>query len=460
MDGSPSPKYPVVLRFAGMFPHQLGKFQMHGRREGGDLGHIDMSRFDPNRPPLIGGVDWLEKAHAEVEWMRTENFADELASLEKRRRKADVIRRTSEGPKDPWRASRHGPMREVILTANKEFFGDGLENFFGETSNVDSFRELAVSWLKENFGEDCIHARDDLDEEAYHIHAIIMPRVNEVMTRKAKNGEVQNIASRYMLQPSKHPLIKDYEAAQDSVGIWFSGIGLVRGEPRKKAWRDAVAKGEEPPKKRQHVKPRVWREQEEARLDAKRTRADERKAELDQQQRITAQRIEAVTRRETQVAEREADAEAILTVAEAVAQGAMQVDEAGAVKWRPSERSRPEVASAIAAGQRRPKAVKRLFATLGKAVARMRGDLATQIEADVRSEYQDGFDALSSAREVAVDLVATLEPSLRPRAQSKLTLLKQHLSAAGHFAARVIVRRDRQAEKGPRATNEDKRDDL
>ncbi|WP_330629382.1 hypothetical protein RPE78_17490 (plasmid) [Thioclava litoralis] len=169
MDGSPLAKYPVVLRFKGMFPHQLGKFQMHGRREGGDLGHIDMGRFDPNRPPLIGGVDWLEKAHTEVEWMRAENFANELASLEKRRRKADVIRRTSEGPKNPWRASKHGPMREVILTANKKFFGDGLEDFFGETSNVDSFRELAVSWLKENFGEDCIHARDDLDEEAYHI---------------------------------------------------------------------------------------------------------------------------------------------------------------------------------------------------------------------------------------------------------------------------------------------------
>lgn len=110
-------------------------------------------------------------------------------------------------------------MREVILTANKDWFAGDLSIFFGESESQreKAFGEYAVAWLKEHFGDDVIHARADRDEAAYHIHAVIMPRAKvEIAKPKAKTPTAS--ATRWMLQPSIHPMIEDYEAAQDSVG--------------------------------------------------------------------------------------------------------------------------------------------------------------------------------------------------------------------------------------------------
>ncbi len=83
--------------------------------------------------------------------MTAENFAAELEALEKRKRKKDIERRIVEGPKQPWRPTRHGPMREVILTVNKDWFDGDMSAFFGEGGNQreEEFGELAVAWLKD-----------------------------------------------------------------------------------------------------------------------------------------------------------------------------------------------------------------------------------------------------------------------------------------------------------------------
>ena len=72
-----------------------------------------------------------------------------------------------------------------------------------------------------------------------------------------------------MLQPSIPPIIRDYKAAQDSVGEFFSDIGLVRGERRKQAIREALENGKTPPETRRHVRPEKWRELKEKRLAEK-----------------------------------------------------------------------------------------------------------------------------------------------------------------------------------------------
>lgn len=77
--------HPVVLRFAELFPAQLSGYQMHGERQGGDVGHIDPDRSALNRI-LIGPDDWQEKALAEIEAIRHENLAEELAALKARGR--------------------------------------------------------------------------------------------------------------------------------------------------------------------------------------------------------------------------------------------------------------------------------------------------------------------------------------------------------------------------------------
>jgi hypothetical protein len=38
----------------------------------------------------------------------------------------------------------------------------------------DQLQTLAIEWLLKEFGEDCVHARVNRDEEAYRIHAVIV----------------------------------------------------------------------------------------------------------------------------------------------------------------------------------------------------------------------------------------------------------------------------------------------
>ena len=251
--------FAIAMRMAGLRPENLIGYEFHRQRRGGDQSNIDPMRSHLNRR-LIGDEDWASTALAEIREMQAENFANELEKLERRRRKTEMERRFAEGPRDPWVASRHGPMREIILTANRKWFE--AAGPAGEAK----FEELAIGWLVEHFGEDCVHARADLDEEVYHVHAVIMPRA------VAKDG-------RRLLQPSKHAMIRDYEAAQDSVGDWFAELGLVRGKREAKDIRNAArfnaqiradaASGApdlllraevEVPKRRRHVSPRKWRE--------------------------------------------------------------------------------------------------------------------------------------------------------------------------------------------------------
>ena len=46
MDGASfKTEYPVVMRFAGLYPHQFAGCEAHRLRKGGDLGHV----IDPGR---------------------------------------------------------------------------------------------------------------------------------------------------------------------------------------------------------------------------------------------------------------------------------------------------------------------------------------------------------------------------------------------------------------------------
>jgi hypothetical protein len=290
-----SKQHPIVLRFAGLHPSDISGYEAHRLRKYGDLGHIDRAKPKPRL--LIGAANWAEEALTEIKLIKIETFAAELSGLDARNRRKDMKRRRIEGPRDPWRASRHGPLREVILTANKEWFEETQSNDeLFNTDREEQFEKHAVAWLKENFGDDVIHARADTDEQAYHIHAVIMPRATV-----HKYG-----VECHVLQPSIHPLIKNYEAAQDSVGEWFSEVGLVRGEARKQAIRDALNNGKAPPEKRRHVRPAEWRAQEELRL---------------------AKEVANLETRRREVAEREDIAEDVITYAEAVCCG--EIDEEG-----------------------------------------------------------------------------------------------------------------------------------
>jgi hypothetical protein len=100
--------------------------------------------------------------------MALENYDAELASLAKRGRKTCLERRIAEGPKQPWRPSRAGPMREAILAVSRAWFEGGEQAVHpGQlTLRESQFERYAVSWLQEHFGDDVVHARADRDEVA------------------------------------------------------------------------------------------------------------------------------------------------------------------------------------------------------------------------------------------------------------------------------------------------------
>lgn len=170
-------RFRVVLRYAAMSPALLARYCMHLERAAGSYGHVDETRSHLNRR-IIGEADWMEKALAEIDDMKTENDAKELQVLSRQNRKKALTRRMMEGPKDPWRASRHGPMREVILTAHHDFFAGDVDAFLdpdGGNTREREFVKLGRSWLLDTFGKDVIEAHYDCDERSLHIHASSCP---------------------------------------------------------------------------------------------------------------------------------------------------------------------------------------------------------------------------------------------------------------------------------------------
>lgn len=404
----PSPKFAVVCRFQGLFPADIGGYEKHRTRNGGDLGHVDPSRSHLNRR-VIGEADWAARTTAMIEDMKAENYADEIETLTRRRRKKQLKERMAEGPRDPWRATRHGPMREVILTANRDWF-DALPTAVSREARAQAFEDAARDWLLENFGEDVVHARADLDEQAFHIHAVIVPKVQVDL-----NG-----TKRWMLQPSKHNLIKNYEAAQDSVGKHFAPLGLMRGERRAEAVRKARQNGDEPPAYRQHVRTVDWRKAEDARIVETRSELDSRanaltddETHLERGQDAVTVREEAIALREGATADRERvaetkeqEADAVLAIAQGVAAGAFDIDDnAGAPVLIETPVANPRLLSKLRARMALSSSGRgRALHMFSKALARLRKQTRDEAKAVVARDTVE----IQSADEKIVEIAARL----------------------------------------------------
>ncbi|WP_340108455.1 plasmid recombination protein [Pikeienuella sp. HZG-20] len=427
------PEHPVVLRFAGMFPADLGGYETHRTRKGGDLGHVNPNPPRPNRV-LIGPRDWAARARAMIDKMKTENYADELEPLTRQRRTSQIKKRMVEGPRDPWRATRHGPLREVILTANRKWFEKMDPNPVG-TTRERAFEDLAVAWLKDSFGDDVVHARADLDETTYHIHAVIVPAVEINL-----NG-----ATRRMLQPSKHALIKDYEAAQDSVGAWFAPIGLVRGERRAAAVKAARQVDEEPPEYRQYARTAEWRADQELMIERATGKIEKREADCataeaaiaarradiaaredaarGEDQRLAAERKKL--REERRAAKDKAEAaDAVLAVADGLASGALEVSDDGGA---PRLGFAPDAAPAVRQGlreriRRSPLGASRAGRAFSAAFHRFRARALAEAEAAVSRDAAE----IKRADDVIFEIASHLPMAERKR----IADIRKRLTAA------------------------------
>ncbi|WP_375691444.1 plasmid recombination protein [Pseudooceanicola sp. LIPI14-2-Ac024] len=414
-------KFRVVLRMRGMFPKDLAGYEAHRLRKGGDISHIDKTRSHLNRS-FIGKETWAADAQDKIQEIRLQNFLDEVTALRKRKRKKDAERRLAEGPKDPWRATRHGPLREIILTANRAYFEDEVAEFFGENREAE-FQACAENWLRKEFKGDIIHARVDRDETAFHVHAVLLPIERVEMTRtNKKTGETKVIAVRQMLQPSKHDLIKDYEQAQDSAGAAFSVVNLQRGERRAAVIRQARAAGQPLPKRRYHARTSEWRAEQELKLEA-------RKANLNEREKALDQRDGRLDTRDAALAVREAEIDSIDAAFEGVESGALTFDESGDVPrleaTTPEEKLAPEPARLMQRLMASPKGRTRATALIG----RLFGGLKRRAREDAEQALRRDIAEIGKARDLLQGFVSRLSGEVATSGKATLKGLTRSLMA-------------------------------
>ena len=279
----------------------------------------------------------------------------------------------------------------MLLTANKEWFEhtESSDEMFN-TKREEDFERLAKAWLEANFGDDVIHARADTDEQAFHIHAVIMPRA----TVQKYGVECR------VLQPSIHPLIKNYEAAQDSVGAWFKPLGLTRGEPRKQAIRDVLNNGREPPVNPRHVRPAVWRAKEKKQLA-------EKAAKLETQER--------------EVLAREEVAQDVIAFADAVSTGA--VDENGQAIDANLPKDKSERVSSLPLRK-----ASYGFAAARKAFRAVAKRLRSRAEAEAKREAEEMVAAETAAIKDAEDVIVEIAQLLPLGLRAKVAAVRRKLT--------------------------------
>ncbi|WP_322866062.1 hypothetical protein U5922_007555 [Aquicoccus sp. G2-2] len=258
----------VVLRFASMFPGAMARMQMHAKRRGGPLDHVEMEFIQRNRTIL--GENFVAEVNAEIHQMMAENQDAEVVALKAQKRRKQAEARQERGLVEPWKASEHGPLREVILTAHKDHFraepdasddevlityGIGPE---GETRinrlskvKIEAFEERGRAFFEAFFPDALRHLRFDLDEETPHFHALLLQRTTKTSARRG---------TQHLIQPSTHPLLKNYEKAQDEAGRFFAPIGLMRGQTHAENQRRAKADRQTILAAPTHTSPREYRE--------------------------------------------------------------------------------------------------------------------------------------------------------------------------------------------------------
>lgn len=247
---------PVVVRCEELWPHQLVGYEKHRlRTHKKNKDHRDPNRRHLNTRPL-GKTNWLALVQARIELMRQENFAEKLAAQKRQSRIKDMRETIRKGPQDPWERSENGPIREIILTAHHQWFegantpeeaklmaarqaaeavardktGASRATNPRRTQALNAreaaFEAVAVYWLQATFKDAVLQARSDRDELGYHIHAIVMVTRDWESDRQGKQTRIQ---------PSKHPLFKDYEKLQEDARKAFAAVGLTRGKRTKRA---------------------------------------------------------------------------------------------------------------------------------------------------------------------------------------------------------------------------------
>ena len=271
----------IILRYNRVTYHGVGGIEAHGKRLGGELKNIVAERTHLNEF-LIGHENLREIVDAHIVQMQLDNAARKRASLVRRRRKTDIadldgaFDEAGDDPHTlaevmgwPWDSKNVHPFTEGILSVSHEWFlaGDGHV----DPAKVNTFRDFALGYLAEEFGDEVLYARLDLDEKTPHLSFLIAP---EHENRKSKRRELSHRQHRVFGMEEVQALFEDedeepdptltrrsYELLQDRVAEFAQarGLDLVRGERRAAKERIQRKMGEEVTK-RKNVSPSRGRE--------------------------------------------------------------------------------------------------------------------------------------------------------------------------------------------------------
>ncbi|TNF16505.1 MAG: hypothetical protein EP320_01720 [Rhodobacteraceae bacterium] len=443
--------HPIALRFKEMFPYQLHRYDLHLQRKQREMDHVDHERTPLNRQ-LHGEDDWLESLKADIELARLQNLNQEVEGLQRTRGSNEAQKRLIEGPRDPWRDSKGGPLREFIITANKEWFEETsdsakLFDIREQAARERQFEARALKWLKSRFGDMLVHARADRDETTFHIHGIIAPWHE----KHSKRSGCQRL-----LQPSSHPLLKDYEKAQDDIGAFFAELGLVRGERRAEARRKAKeARKTDPsveiPKKRKHIPAHIWRADEELRLvsEARKLKADRKSA---QAERDEAARLKREADRKAQEAraaseqarERTQAADEVLQIAEQAENGNLRPGEKGRLAIRRDDQVAPETRKGLERVLANPTpAARKLIRHLEQAYSAFRQTATRRAETEVETRMHAVMRAETALHALRNKIVGALPEALKKRFVAETTKPGAELERA----MRAVRRGDQGSEK-------------
>lgn len=446
---SVSSAHPVVLRFAELYPQQLYRYRMHGERKQQEdrLDHVDLSRTALNEQ-ILGSPNWHKELMQAVRLASLQNINQQVEALRAAKRHKEADRRLIEGPSDPWRKSKSGPLREFVITANREWFvpSEDESRFAGTDEKKTAarqkliedreaqFRAMAIEWLKSRFGGQVLHARADRDETTFHIHGVIAPWTE----RRSKRSGRQ-----LLIQPSSHPLLKDYEKAQDDIGEFFTALGLTRGERQAAARRKAKEEKKTDPSviipgRKKHVPAHVWRANEEVRLARERAKneAETKKLEAEQKRAEHLQRDAEDQRKALKAANkraeaREAAANEVIEIAEHAATGNLipTADDRMTVAPRVPEKSRERdrLERLLAA----PNAsARKLLIHLGGAYRAFRKGAAQQAKRDVAARKAAVEQKEMALERLRTKMIAALPSNLRSHFIADTQIEKREVEAS------------------------------
>lgn len=158
------------------------------------------------------------------------------------------------GVKPPAKQS-ETPYVQMVLSASPGYFrreGQGPGEW--DDDRLTTWREATMRWLREEYGDDLVHASIHLDEDTPHIHALIVPTYSKKARKpgKRKRGETEEAfearkadalastgvrsagrsSSEIWARPfARRHARKSYHTAVEGLGLGYGRDFIEEGEP-------------------------------------------------------------------------------------------------------------------------------------------------------------------------------------------------------------------------------------